>query len=117
MYPRWIINLLHMAEKFMPDEEFILKVQLATDDWAGIVNATGGSLKPPKCFWYMIAPIWNKGVPQLKTLAQLPSTPVTIPQPDGTRVPITLKDPSMAERKLGIYFAPNGDFSAHVDYK
>ena len=109
-------DLLHMAEKFMTEEEFILKVQLATDDWAGIVNATGGSLKPPKCFWYMIAPIWNKGVPQLKTLAQLPSTPVTIPQPDGTRVPITLKDPSMAERKLGIYFAPNGDFSAHVDY-
>ena len=109
-------DLLHMADKFMTEEEFILKIQLATDDWAGIVNATGGSLKPPKCFWYMIAPVWNKGIPQLKKLAQLPSTPITILQPDGTRVPITLKDPSVAERKLGIYFAPNGDFSAHVDY-
>ena len=29
----------------------------------------------------MISPVWNKGVPQLKTFAQLPTTPITIPQP------------------------------------
>jgi hypothetical protein len=86
----------------MTDEEFLLKIQLATDDWARIVNATGGSLKSHKCFWYMISPVWNKG-----------STPITIPQPDGTRVPITLKDPSIAERKLGIYFAPNSKQRLH----
>jgi hypothetical protein len=69
-------DLLHLAEKFMTDEDFLLKIQFATGDWAGIVNATGGSLKPKKCFWYMISPVWNKGVPQLKTLAQLPTTPI-----------------------------------------
>jgi hypothetical protein len=86
----------------LTDEEFLLKIQFAIDDWAGIVNATGGSLKPKKCVWYMNSPVWNKG-----------STPITIPQPDGMRVPITLKDPSIAERKLGIYFAPNSKQRLH----
>ena len=56
-------DLLHMVSKTMSDEDFISKVQLATDDWAGIVNATGGSLKPPKCFWYMLSHIWKNGKP------------------------------------------------------
>jgi hypothetical protein len=32
----------------MTDEEFLLKIQLTSDNWAGIVNATGGLLKPQK---------------------------------------------------------------------
>ena len=43
-------DLLHMVRKTMSDEEFIFKVQSATYYWTGIVDATGGSLKPPKSF-------------------------------------------------------------------
>ena len=109
-------DLLHMADSLSTDEEFSCKIQRATDDWAGIVCATGGSLKPKKCFWYMLSPVWKNGIPQLKTLSQLPTTSITIPQPDGTRVAITLKDPRIAEKKLGVYFAPNGDFTSQVEY-
>jgi hypothetical protein len=58
-----------MVSETISDEDFITKVQSATDDWAGIVNATGGSLKPPKCFWYMLSHVWNNGKPQLRKLA------------------------------------------------
>ena len=56
-------DLLHMASRIMWDEEFLSKVQSATDDWAGIVNATGRSLKSPKYFWYMLSHIWKDGKP------------------------------------------------------
>jgi hypothetical protein len=94
-------DLLHMVCETTSDEDFISKVQAATDNWAGIVNATGGSLKPPKCFWYMLSHAWKKGKPQLKKLAQLPTTELTILQPDGTRVPITLKDVDKAKKNSG----------------
>ena len=53
-------DLLHMQTEITTDELFLEEVQLATDDWNGIVTATGGSLKPPKCFWYMLSYIWNR---------------------------------------------------------
>ena len=98
-----------MVSEAMSDEDYISKVQSATDDWAGIVNATGGSLKPPKCFWYMRSHAWKNGKPRLKRLDELPTTKVTILQLDGTRVPITLKEVDNAEKKTwGILFT-NGE--------
>ncbi len=43
-------DLFHMAIGMPLDEEFLQIVQSATHDWAGLVHATGGSLKPQKCF-------------------------------------------------------------------
>jgi hypothetical protein len=39
-------DLFHMAIKMPPDKEFLQLVQSATNIWAGLVHATGGSLKP-----------------------------------------------------------------------
>ncbi len=47
-------DLLHMAKGYPTNAEFLALVQSATDDWAGLVHASGGSLKPQKCFWYML---------------------------------------------------------------
>jgi hypothetical protein len=109
-------DLLHVADELATDDEFLTKVQTVTNDWAGVVNATGGSLKPQKCFWYMLSPVWRNGICYLKTVSQLPTTSITIPQPDGTRMAIQLRDPATAEKKLGVFFSPSGDFSAQVEY-
>ncbi len=79
-------------------------------------HATGGLLKPQKCFWYMLRWVWKKGKACLKTLYELPQDSLYIPQQDGTRVPIRLKAISDPEKKLGVYTCPTGDFSYHVAY-
>ncbi len=78
-------DLFHMAAGMPSDEEFLQLVQSATNDRAGLVHMTGGSLKPQKCFWYMLSWIWKKEKAHLKTLHELPQTPLYIPQLDGTR--------------------------------
>ena len=85
-------NLFHMAEGTPTGDEFLKIIQSAIDDWASLVHATGGSLKPQKCFWYMLGWILKKGKARLKTLAELPQTQTSlyIPQPDGTKVPISI---------------------------
>ena len=104
-----------MAIGMPSDEEFLQLVQSATNNWAGLVHATGGSLKPQKCFWYMLGWVWKKGKAHLKTLYELPQNPLYTPQPDGTRVPIHLKAISDPEKKLGVYTCPMGNFSYHVE--
>ena len=63
----------------------------------------------------MLSHVWKNGKPQLKSLAQLPTTKVMILHPDGIRVPITLKDVDNAEKKLGVYCSPTGNFTTHVN--
>jgi hypothetical protein len=65
-------DLFHMAIGMPTDKEFLQLVQNATNNWAGLVHATGGSLKPQKCFWYMLGWVWKKGKACLKTLYELP---------------------------------------------
>jgi hypothetical protein len=48
-------NLFHMAIGTPSDKEFLQLVQNATNNWTGLVHATGGLLKPQKCFWYMLS--------------------------------------------------------------
>ena len=85
-----------------------------TDDWAGLVHTTGGSLKPQKCFWYMLGWIWKKGKSRLKTFARLPQTSLYIVQPDETRMSISIHKCNDPEKKLGLFTCPTGDFPHHV---
>jgi hypothetical protein len=103
-----------MAIRTPSDKEFLQLVQNAANNWAGLVHATGGLLKPQKCFWYMLGWVWKKGKACLKTLYELPLDPLYIPQQDGTRIPIRLKAISDPEQKLGVYTCPTGYFSYHV---
>jgi hypothetical protein len=107
-------DLFHMAIRAPSDEEFLQLFQSATNDWAGLVHATGGPFKPQKCFWYMLSWIWKNGKARLKTLYELPQNSLYIPQPDRTRVPIHLKAISNPEKKLGMYTCLMGNFSYHV---
>jgi hypothetical protein len=58
--------------------------------------------------------IWKMGKARLKTLCELPQSPLYIPQSDRTQVPIWLKTISDPEKKLGVHTCPMGDFSYHV---
>ena len=98
-------DLFHMAIGMPSDEEFLQLVQNATNNWAGLVHATGGLLKPQKCFWYMLVWVWKKGKACLKTLYELPQDPLYIPQQEGTMVLICLKAISDPEKKLGVYMS------------
>jgi hypothetical protein len=73
-------DLFHMAIRMPSNEEFLQLVQNATNNWVGLVHATGGLLKPQKCFWYMLGWVWKKGKAHLKTLYDLPQDSLYIPR-------------------------------------
>jgi hypothetical protein len=109
-------DLLHLARGTPTDAEFLESVQAATIDWTGLVHTSGGSLKPAKCFWYMLGWKWVKGEARLKALGELPQQPLMIPQQGGQMAAISLHPVDKPEKKLGVYVCPTGDFTYHVDH-
>ena len=108
-------DLFQVAKRrYMTDEEFLAQVQLSVTDWGKLVQATGGALKQKKCWWYLLSFKFVMGIPRYKTVAELPTTPLVIPQVDGTTLPITLKEPSEASKTLGVRAAPDGNPVAHL---
>jgi hypothetical protein len=84
-------------------------VQQATTHWANLLQATGGNLNPAKCYWYLLQYKFDKGEASLTSRHHLLNNHLTIPQPDGSEVEITLKDPGEASEVLGVLVSPNGD--------
>lgn len=109
--------LLVARSRDMHLNDFFQQTQSAVMDWGFIVQATGGYLKSAKCFWYMMAWHWHKGVPTLRSLRQLPKYQLMIPQQDGSRAPVKLRDVNDPQETLGVYSCPAGDFSFHIECK
>ena len=98
-------------------DDFFEQTQDAVMDWGKIVQAPGRYLKAKKCFWYMIAWRWHKVVPTLRSLRPLPKYKLMIPQKDGSRARVPLRDVHDSEKTLGVYSCPAGDFSYHIECK
>ena len=122
-------DLLHWAPSpTTSSTELVKQAQAATNDWGSLGQATGGALKPKKCFLYLLNYAFNNRRARLETLRHL-QTPgfsvevkekghqpahITVPQPDGSNVPIPTVDVTEATEMLGILFAPTGNSGAHI---
>jgi hypothetical protein len=111
-------NLLHLAQGTPSDQDFLVLVQATIVDWAGLVHASGGSLKP---FQVLLVYAWVEmvvgrrcGAMCLKSLSKLPQTLLLIPQPDRTMIPISFHLVDKPDKKLGVFTFPTGDILYHV---
>ena len=106
-------DLIHWAKFYgMTDDDFISDVQNGVTDWGKLVQASGGSLKQSKSFWYLLSWKFVRGVPTLKTQANLPDTSLLIPQPDGSSLLIDRCDNSETKKTLGVWNNPLNDYEA-----
>jgi hypothetical protein len=108
-------DLLHSPpSRNTTEAAFVTRVQLATYYWAKLLQATGGNLKPPKCYWYLMSYQFNQGIATLKPLRDIKQHRLLIPQPGSEDVEITLKDPYTASEVLGIWSSPSSTGTAHL---
>ena len=110
-------DLLHLASFGQTDEDkFVERVRLATHYWAKLLQATGGNLKPPKCYWYLLSYRFKKGIASLKPLREIQHHSLSIPQPDHKEVEITLKDAYTSSEVLGIWSCPASTGTSHLEH-
>jgi hypothetical protein len=108
-------DLLHWNPRRQDILAFIRRVQAALTLWAKLLQATGGNLKPEKCYYYVLSYVFPKGIARLRTQRELRLfPPLTIPQSPSPLVAIHLKDCSKASETLGMFTSPAGDGTAHL---
>jgi hypothetical protein len=109
----WMTRTCFIWHKALLDDEFLAMVQSATNDWS-----------THACYWGVAQAAKNaSGICFLDMRERQSSAQVTfgvattllILQPDGRRVPISVKKASDPEKKLGVYTCPTRDFSHHIE--
>jgi hypothetical protein len=122
-------DLLHWPLlAYTSPEDLIDFVQKKITDWGLLSQASGGILKPPKCLVYFLDYKFVGGQAKMKSLQDLPEPTVlitegdrtlplhiTIPQPDGSSVPIVNRDVTTTSKVLGVNFMPAGNCLIHVE--
>ncbi len=104
-------DLLHLN---MDDDKTIFEthagLQHAIENWGKLLIATGGTLKPKKCFFHLIDFQWTRcsgwryiGYHEDEMAA------VFVPLPDRTLAPIQHRAVDDAQKTLGIIICPSGD--------
>ena len=114
------------------DDKLIAQVQKSTDDFSALAEASGGCLKPEKCFVYFLLYEARAGIMRMKSLRNLPPPTgnievkqadgsmkeepchLTVTQPGGDRVPIPTKDVTASTLMLGVHFDSKGDGTRHI---
>jgi hypothetical protein len=103
-------DLLHKHDDSLNSPDTLVPwVQEATNHWGHLLQATGGNLKPAKCYWYLLHYEFHKGVATLTPKSHLQKYSINIPQPNEENVPMIMKDPTEASNVLGVLTNPTGD--------
>jgi len=85
-------------------------IQWAIENWGRLLIATGGTLKPEKCFYYLIDFAWaQKGGWQYIAHHEDEGAAWFVPLPDGTMAPISHLTVDDAQNTLGVITCPFGN--------
>ena len=95
-------------------EEAHRAIQASITNWGHLLIATGGALKPPKCFGSLISFDWKDGKWSYASNHLKGEFGMTVPLPNGTHAPITHHPVDHAEKTLGAMTAPDGNCKASI---
>jgi hypothetical protein len=104
-------DLIHIN---MEADESIVEVHAAIhqgiENWGRLLIATGGTLKPEKCFYHLIDFAWTqKGGWQYVAHHEDVGAALYVPLPDGRRAPILHLAVDKAQKTLGVTTCPSGN--------
>ncbi len=106
-------DLYTWRENTLDPGEVGSQAQLELEHWSCLLNATGGALRPEKCFWYLLD--YECVDDEWKYVDMVPRE-LVITNPDGTMSPISQELVTSSKKTLGIHDSPSGGNSAHLTY-
>ena len=102
-----LIHMSHNESDSIPQLHNTLHKSITS--WGDLLIATGGSLKPAKCFFYLIGYGPNgKGSWQYTDFSVTQNLPIEVPLPDGSTTPIQQLTVHTPSTTLGGSTAPTG---------
>jgi hypothetical protein len=93
--------------------ELYLQTQRNLDQWSDLLQASGGALKPEKCFWYLLDYKCDAGT---WSYVDASDFELQITNTDGEKIMIEQKTPTMSMKTLGVNDVPTRGNVAHLEY-
>jgi len=90
-------------------------MQQSVDNWAGLLQATGGALVPNKCFWYLLDFQWKHGQWRYLTTQQHPGE-LKVSDEHQNCIQIPRLETHEACRTLGVRLAPDRNWATELNY-
>ena len=106
------LDLFTWKEDITDPFELMLQAQKEITQWSLLLNATGGALKPEKCFWYLLDYTCIEGK---WAYAVHSDFELAVTNPDGSRSSIRQEEILTSKKTLGIYDAPSGGNQGHLE--
>ncbi len=91
------------------------EMQRSVTQWEGLLRATGGALVPTKCFWYLMDFSWTNNKWRYCNRVQSPGE-LVVKDDSQHSVQIPRLETFEARRTLGVRLAPDGNWTAEVEY-
>ena len=105
-------DLLNILMDVIDITELMEITQGNLDKWARLLIATGGALKPGKCYWYLISYVVNNGVWEYDENFK---HSLSIQLPDGSRQEIEQLKTNESRKMLGVWSNPRGIDDKHIE--
>ena len=99
-----------MSDNIKTRQEIWEETQRALTDWGKILISSGGLIKLEKCFYYLIACVWNKNG-YWAYAERNPTDTLCVPQSSGHSTPIEQIPVDVYKLTLGVWTNPSGDCS------
>ena len=93
------LDLYTWKDSITDPAELVLQAQQEVTQWSLLLNATGGALKPEKCFRYLLDYTCSKG---MWLYAVHSDFELFVINPDGSKSSIKQEDISKSKKMLGI---------------
>jgi hypothetical protein len=106
-------NLYTWRENLLDTGELWCQAQLELEQWICLLNATGGALKPEKCFWCLLDYKCKDGE---WTYAEITHHEMCVTNPDVTKSSIKQERVTNSKKTLGIHNSPAGGNADHLSY-
>jgi hypothetical protein len=104
-------DLYTWRENILDPGNLWCQAQLELEHWSCLLNATGGALKPDKCFGYLLDYVCKDGQ---WTYAEMVPRKMLITNLDGTKSPINQVNVTESKKTLGIHDLLSGGNAAHL---
>jgi hypothetical protein len=92
-------NMYTWREEILDPGELWEQIQIKIEHWSCLLNATGGALKPEKCWWYLLDYTCED---REWTYVDIVPRDILITNPDGTKGAITHEEMTASKKTLGI---------------
>ena len=100
-------DLIVLGEEDESADTVLTRLQNAITFWNGVLNTSGGALRPEKCYWYFFSFKWVNGI---ATISNTAPGNITLPDATGEPVPIRYLSPSDSAEAVGVW--QDGDGSS-----